>query len=42
MWITVDQPTASGYVALSSFSLAKLAGHISTAGENVALEPGTH
>ena len=40
-WITVEQPTASGYVALNSFSLAKPSGDISTAGENVAPEPGT-
>lgn len=40
-WITVEQPTASGYVAMNSFSLAKPAGDISAAGENVAPEPGT-
>ena len=40
-WITVEQPTASGYLALNSFSLAKPAGDVSAAGGNVAPEPGT-
>lgn len=40
-WLTIEQPQASGYVAMNSFSLAKPAGDISAAGENVAPEPGT-
>ena len=38
-WLTIEQPQASGYVALS---LANPAGDFSVAGANVALEPGTH
>jgi len=39
--LTIQQPQGNGYVALNSFSLAKPAGDISTAGENIAPEPGT-
>ena len=40
-WLTIQQPQGNGYVALNSFSLAKPAGDISTAGDNIAPEPGT-
>lgn len=40
-WLTIEQPQASGYVALNSFSLANPAGDFSGAGANVAPEPDT-
>ena len=40
-WLTIEQPQASGYVALNSFSLANRAGDFSVAGANVAPEPDT-
>ena len=40
-WMTIEQPDASGYVALNSFSLAKPAGDLAVTGANVAPEPGS-